>query len=69
MNPCLNGGTCMELLGSHSCLCAEGFSGAACESKRFFYHYEGPLDSKTKIFLIILIFSARVNQHHFGRKN
>ena len=29
----------MELLGSHSCLCAEGFSGAACESKRFFYHY------------------------------
>ena len=59
----------MELLGSHSCLCAEGFSGAACESKRFFYHDEGPLDSKTKIFLVILIFSVRVNQHHFGMKN
>ena len=48
----------MELLGSHSCLCAEGFSGAACESKRIFYHYEGPLDSKTRIFLVILIFSV-----------
>ena len=33
LNPCLNGGTCMEVMGSHSCLCMEGFSGAACESK------------------------------------
>lgn len=49
----------MELLGSHSCLCAEGFSGAACESKHILCHYEGPLDSKTRIFLVILIFSAR----------
>ena len=33
MSPCLNGGTCMEALGSHSCICMEGFSGSACESK------------------------------------
>ena len=49
----------MELLGSHSCLCAEGFSGAACESKPISYHYGGPLDSKTRIFIVILILSAR----------
>ena len=37
LNQCLNGGTCMEVMGSHSCLCMEGFSGSVCESELLFH--------------------------------
>lgn len=47
MNPCLNGGTCMEALGTHTCMCLEGFSGSACESKYYYF---------SKLFLLYLFF-------------
>lgn len=37
LNQCLNGGTCMEVMGSHSCLCMDGFSGSVCESELLFH--------------------------------
>ena len=61
MNPCLNGGTCMEALGTHNCMCLEGFSGSACESK-FFYCYKTCLNVIIKIKFKMLEISEFLQQ-------
>lgn len=33
INPCQNGGTCTEALGSYHCNCMSGWQGLSCESK------------------------------------
>ena len=34
-NPCLNGGSCIDLIGRFSCRCPEGFDGKNCENGLF----------------------------------
>ncbi|KAI2527782.1 sushi, nidogen and EGF like domains 1, partial [Homo sapiens] len=31
-DPCLNGGSCVDLVGNYTCLCAEPFKGLRCET-------------------------------------
>lgn len=46
-NPCLNGGTCVDLVNSFQCICREGWSGNLCD--------QGELeDTKRKIYEIKL---------------
>ena len=30
-NPCLNGGTCKDYLGSYDCICPQGWTGEHCQ--------------------------------------
>ena len=30
-NPCLNGGTCVDSIGSYTCQCVSGFGGDDCD--------------------------------------
>ena len=32
VNPCLNGGTCMDGVNSYTCSCTAGFTGKDCET-------------------------------------
>ena len=34
-NPCLNGGTCKDYLGSYDCMCQAGWTGEHCQGKHF----------------------------------
>ncbi len=34
-DPCLNGGTCSDLVDGYSCACAAGYTGTNCETSRF----------------------------------
>ena len=36
-NPCVNGGTCEDLVNDYACTCATGFSGKSCEGN-FYKH-------------------------------
>lgn len=33
INPCLNNGTCVDLVNDYNCSCADGFSGRNCSVK------------------------------------
>lgn len=35
--PCLNNGTCIDLLNDYNCNCMDGFSGANCTNSRLFF--------------------------------
>lgn len=37
LNPCANGGTCTNLIGSFYCLCPPGFEGETCEIGIFYF--------------------------------
>ena len=58
LNQCLNGGTCMEVMGSHSCLCMEGFSGSVCESELLFHDV---VCSETSLYCFYTTFSVSNN--------
>ena len=40
----------MEALGTHTCMCLEGFSGSACESKYCYYN------SRSCVYFVFLFF-------------
>ena len=40
VNPCLNGATCVENIGSFECLCNDGWGGLNCEQSKIIIHGE-----------------------------
>ena len=37
-HPCKNGATCTDRVNSYSCECAQGYTGATCETGMFYFH-------------------------------
>ena len=51
-DPCVNGGTCEDLVNDYACTCATGFSGKSCEGN--FYKHSmyniNSIDNNTLLF-------------------
>jgi hypothetical protein len=39
LNPCQNGGTCVDKVNSYQCICKEGWEGEICSMSMYYFYF------------------------------
>ena len=68
VNPCLNGGTCLDGVNSYTCSCAAGFSGKACMTSESLYitpsYYRRKVNILTLLIPIRSFYKTQQTNYH-----